>query len=59
MTRRQYASDHYLWRVRFVDQSTGERRRGQVGIIIRNGQITRVMVGPAAPDGSIDRRVVL
>ena len=59
MTRRQYASDHYLWRVRFVDRSTGERRRGQVGIIIRNGQITRVMVGPAAPDGSIDRRVVL
>ncbi|HEY5852504.1 MAG TPA: patatin-like phospholipase family protein [Aldersonia sp.] len=59
MTRRQYASDHYLWRVRFVDQSSGERRRGQVGIIIRNGQITRVMLGPAAPDGSIDRRIVL
>ena len=59
MTRRQFASDQYLWRVRFTGQPDGDRRHGQAGARFENGKITHFTLGPTAVDGAIDRRIVL
>ena len=59
MTRRQFASDQYLWRVRFTGQPDGDRRHGQAGARFQNGKITHFTLGPTAADGAIDRRIVL
>ena len=54
MTRRQFASDQYLWRVRFTGQPDGDRRRGQAGARFQNGKITHFTLGPTDADGAID-----
>ena len=59
MTRRQFASDQYLWRVRFTGQPDGARWRGQAGVRFQNGKITHLTLGPTDADGAIDRRIVL
>ena len=59
MTRRQFASDHFLWRVRFTGQPDGDRRNGQAGARFQSGKITHFTLGPTAVDGAIDRRIVL
>jgi len=37
LTRRQFASDQYLWRVRFTGQPDGDRRRGQAAARFQSG----------------------
>jgi len=54
MTRRQFASDQYLWRVRFTGQPDGDRRRGQAGARFQNGMITHFTLGTTAAVGAID-----
>ena len=46
LTRRQFGSDQYLWRVRFTGQPDGDRRRGQAGARFQNGKITHFTLGP-------------
>lgn len=58
MTRRQFAGDEVLWRIRFTDDN-GQRRLGQAGARFHNGQIVRFTLGPSARDSAIDRRTVL
>ena len=53
MTRRQFASDQYLWRVRFAGRPDGDRRRGQAGARFQNGMITHFTLGSTDADGAI------
>jgi NTE family protein len=53
VTRRQFASDQYLWSVRFTGQPDGDRRRGQAGARFQNGKITHFTLGPTDADGAI------
>ena len=55
MTRRQFASDQYLWRVGFTGQPDGDRRRGQAGARFQNGKITHFTLGPTLPAGIAGR----
>lgn len=57
MTRRQFAGDEVLWRVRF--DRDGERQLGQAGARFENGQIVRFVLGPSWGESAIDRRVVI
>ncbi len=59
LTRRQFASDHFVWQVRFTGQPDGDRQSGQAGARFQNGKITHLTLGPTDADGAIDRRIVL
>ena len=59
LTRRQFAGDHFVWRVRFTGQPEGDRRCGQAGVRFHNGKITHFTLGPISGDDAIDRRIVL
>lgn len=45
MTRRQFAGDEVLWRIRFSDEHVGERQLGQAGARFENGKIVRFTLG--------------
>ena len=55
MTRRQFASDQYVWRVWFAGQPDGDRRRGQAGARFQNGKINHFTLGPTLPTGIAGR----
>jgi NTE family protein len=59
LTRRQFAGDEVLWRIRFTGHHNCDRRRGQAGARFQNGTIIRFALGPSSGDGTIDRRIVL
>lgn len=58
MTRRQFAGDEVLWRIRFTDDD-GERHLGQAGARFEDGRIVRFALGRSWGESAIDRRVVL
>jgi NTE family protein len=48
MTRRQFAGDEVLWRIRFTGQRTDDRQRAQASARFQNGKIIRFALGPSA-----------
>lgn len=57
MTRRQFAGDEVLWRIRFTED--GQRHLGQAGARFEKGKIVRFALGPSWGESAIDRRVVV
>jgi NTE family protein len=45
MTRRQFAGDEVLWRIRFSDGHAGERLLGQAGARFEDGKIVQFTLG--------------